>query len=52
VCDISYTTRTVTVYESPKQSITLNEDDTLEGGAVLPGFTLKLRDLFARVEAS
>lgn len=29
---------------------TLSIDDTLDGGEVLPGFTLKLRDLFAVLE--
>jgi Uma2 family endonuclease len=41
--------RTVQVYTAPEDSTTLTEADTLTGGDVLPGFTLKLVDLFARV---
>jgi Uma2 family endonuclease len=42
--------RTVTVYTSPHQSVILREDQTLDGGAVLPGFTLPLRELFAELD--
>ncbi len=42
--------RTVTVYTAPDQSTVLREDQTLDGGAVLPGFTLPLRQLFAELE--
>lgn len=41
--------RTVQVFTSPEDSVTLTERDTLDGGDVLPGFTLPLKDLFARV---
>jgi Uma2 family endonuclease len=41
--------RTVTVYTAPDQSVQLGEDDTLDGGDVLPGFALPLARLFARV---
>jgi len=41
--------RTVQVYTSPEGPVTLTEPDTLDGGDVLPGFALPLRDLFARV---
>lgn len=41
--------RTVNVYTAPDDFETLGESDTLTGGDVLPGFTLKLADLFARV---
>jgi Uma2 family endonuclease len=41
--------RTVQVYTSPEDSITLTERDTLDGGDVLPGFQLPLKELFARV---
>ena len=44
-------TRTVTVYTSPDQSVVLREDQTLEGGDVLPGFALPLRQLFAELDA-
>ena len=42
--------RTVRVYTSPKSQTTLGEDQTLDGGDVLPGFTLRLRDLFAELD--
>lgn len=41
--------RTVAAYSSPDEFQTFAEGDTLVGGDLLPGFTLKLRDLFARV---
>ncbi len=41
--------RIVDVYTSPDQATRLTEEQTLDGGAVLPGFTLPLRQLFARV---
>ena len=37
---------TVTVYTAPDQFVVLSVDQTLDGGDVLPGFTLALRDLF------
>jgi Uma2 family endonuclease len=42
--------RTVQVYTSPTASTTLTSADTLDGGAVLPGFTLPLQDLFAELD--
>jgi Uma2 family endonuclease len=45
-------TRTVQVYTSPEDSVTLTEVDTLDGGDVLPGFTLPVKDVFARVPRS
>jgi Uma2 family endonuclease len=42
--------RTVAVYSSPSEFQTLSEQDTLDGGDVLPGFELKLSELFAAVE--
>lgn len=42
--------RTVTVYTSPTQSTVLTDADTLDGGVVLPGFTLPLRDWFAELD--
>ena len=38
--------QTVTVYTSPKKSKLLTIDDTLDGGKVLPGFSIKLFDFF------
>lgn len=42
--------RTVTVYTSPTESTTLGSKDTLDGGAVLPGFQLPLADLFGELD--
>lgn len=39
-------TKTVHVYTSPEQASVLTGSETLTGGAVLPDFTLPLRDLF------
>ena len=41
--------RTVRVYTSPDQCIELSERQTLDGGAVLPNFSLPLAQLFARL---
>jgi Uma2 family endonuclease len=40
--------RTARVYTSPRRFTRLTEDQTLDGGDVLPGFTLSLRELFER----
>ena len=42
--------RSIDVYTGIEQSITLREGQTLDGGAVLPGFTLKLTALFAELD--
>ena len=42
--------RTVGVFTSPERSRTVNEDQILDGGDVLPGFTLSLRELFAELD--
>jgi Uma2 family endonuclease len=39
--------RTVTVWTSVKKSQVLTESDTLDGGSVLPGFKLPLKELFS-----
>jgi Uma2 family endonuclease len=41
--------RTVDVYTAPDQCLHLGEDETLDGGSVLPGLRLPLRQLFARL---
>jgi Uma2 family endonuclease len=41
--------RTVHVYTSPDEWTVLSETDPLTGGDVLPGFTLSLKQLFARL---
>jgi Uma2 family endonuclease len=43
-------TRSVDVYTSPDQFISLDEGEVLEGGELLPGFELPLDHLFARIE--
>ncbi|MDB5309689.1 MAG: hypothetical protein JWO38_3891 [Gemmataceae bacterium] len=47
VWEIDVRTRMVTVYTDPTTSTFLTEADTLDGGTVLPGFTLSLAELFA-----
>jgi Uma2 family endonuclease len=42
--------RTVRVYTARDRSILLREDQTLDGGDVLPGFRLSIRDWFAEAE--
>jgi Uma2 family endonuclease len=42
--------RTVEVYTDPEQSTVRHEAETLDGGAVLPGFALPLRELFAELD--
>jgi len=39
--------RTVTIYAADRAARVLNEADTLDGGDVLPGFTLSIADIFA-----
>ncbi len=41
--------RTVRAYTAPDESILLSEDQTLDGGRVLPGFRLPLEELFAKL---
>jgi Uma2 family endonuclease len=50
VWEIDPVARTVVVFTSPTNSKTLQETDTLDGGTVLPGFVLPLRDLFAELD--
>lgn len=50
VWEVDPETRTVLVYTSPEQATTLQVGDVLDGGAVLPGFTLPLRQLFAELD--
>jgi Uma2 family endonuclease len=42
--------RTVAVYTSPADPTVLREADTLDGGAVLPGFALRLTELFGELD--
>jgi Uma2 family endonuclease len=43
--------RTVTVYTAPNQFTVPHEDQDLDGGALLPGFSLPLRQLFEEPQA-
>ena len=43
-------TRTVEVYTALDQFTRIHEDDTLDGGTVLPEFTLSLRELFGELD--
>jgi Uma2 family endonuclease len=51
VWEIDPRARTVSVYTGPDAVTVLSESDTLDGGAVLPGFTLVLRELFAELDS-
>jgi Uma2 family endonuclease len=42
--------RTVEVFTTPEHCTVLHEEHTLEGGEVLPGLTLPLRELFAALD--
>jgi len=42
-------TRTVTVFTSPEDSTTVPHSGILDGGTVLPGFTLPVTDIFAEL---
>lgn len=44
--------RTVTVHTPGQPPVTLGEGDTLDGGQVVPGFTLPVADIFALVPRS
>jgi Uma2 family endonuclease len=50
VWEIDPIARTVAVYTSAAQFSTLAATDMLDGGSVLPGFTLALQELFAEVD--
>ena len=44
--------RAVRVDGSNKPSVVLRENDSLDGGQVLPGFSVSIRDIFAKVDAA
>ena len=50
VWEVDPEARTVSVYTAPANPAILNEADTIDGGAVLPGFTFLLRDLFGELD--
>ena len=43
-------TRQMRVYTSPEECVIVDENGTVDGGDVLPGFSLSLGELFARAE--
>jgi Uma2 family endonuclease len=43
---VDHETRSVRAFTAPDRFVTLGEDETLNGGEVLPGFALPLRELF------
>ena len=47
---VNLVTRTIDVYTGDSNPVTLNEGQTLDGGAVLPGFALELTTLFAEIK--
>jgi Uma2 family endonuclease len=47
VWQVNPAARTITVYAPDREPRTLTENDTLDGGEVLPGFALPLAELFA-----
>jgi Uma2 family endonuclease len=50
VWEIDPGARAVLVYTSLAQPTTLGSTDTLDGGVVLPGFTLPVKELFAELD--
>ena len=42
-------TWTVRVFTSPDEAVTLTEQDTLDGGEILPGFVLPVARIFERL---
>ncbi len=48
--EVNPNTRTVEVFTAPDQSTVLHEAQILEGGIVLPGFTLPLQELFSELD--
>lgn len=50
VWEIDPEARTAAVYDRPVNPTVLTEADVLDGDAVLPGFTLPLRDVFAQLD--
>lgn len=50
VWEIDPEARSVVVYTTTTQAMTLTATDTLDGGSVLPGFTLAVQELFAELD--
>ncbi|MCA9270709.1 MAG: Uma2 family endonuclease [Planctomycetales bacterium] len=47
---VDHHTRTVHIYESAQEATLLGVDDTLRGGAVLPGFEVAVGEIFAELD--
>lgn len=45
-------TREVVVYSSPNNSVTLRGEDLLDGGTLLPGFSVTVAQIFAELDAT
>ena len=43
---VNLKTRTIEIHRPGQPLLTLSEDDTLDGGEILPGFTCPVRDIF------
>ncbi|MBL8797342.1 MAG: Uma2 family endonuclease [Planctomycetia bacterium] len=50
VWEVDPEARTVAVYTAPDEPVVLTQDQTLDGGDVLPGFALPLREFFAELD--
>jgi Uma2 family endonuclease len=50
VWEINPRTSAVVVYTSPTRATTLGAGDTLDGGTVLPGFSLPVQELFGELD--
>jgi Uma2 family endonuclease len=50
VWEVDPESRTVSVYNAPERFQMLSETDTLDGGDLLPGFALRLTDLFGELD--
>lgn len=50
VWEVDPVARTVSVYTAVDNPVVLTEGDTLDGGSVLPGFTLPLPDFFGELD--
>lgn len=44
--------RTIVVFSSPQESVERGVDDSLDGGDVLPGFSLAVAELFAELDTA
>jgi Uma2 family endonuclease len=42
--------RTISVYTAPEEVTVFTDADTLDGGSVLPGFTLRVQELFGELD--